>query len=173
MQDDATGPGNVQQIEQMMRTYGTSVLRMCHAYLRNAALAEDAAQDIFLKAYQSLNSFRNEREFSEKAWLMRIAVNTCRDYRRRAWFRHAERSVPIEEAGDLTAEADMSARWLADEIAALPYKLKEVILLHYYQSLSYDEIAALLEISRSTVYARLERARAKLRKELEGWDSDG
>jgi len=173
MQDNAMGPGNVQQIERMMRTYGTPLLRMCYVYLRNASLAEDATQDAFLKAYQNLDGFRNERQLSEKAWLMQIAVNTCRDYRRRAWFRYAEQSLSLEDIGYLPMESDMSAQWLAGEIEALPIKLKEIILLHYYQSLSYDEIAALLGISRSTVYARLERARGRLRKELEGWDTDG
>ena len=173
MQDNATGPGNVRQIERMMRIYGTPLLRMCHAYLRNAALAEDAAQDTFLKAYQNLDGFRNEGELSEKAWLMRIAINTCRDYRRRVWFKNAECSVPFEHAGYLPTETDEDSIFLADEIAALPNKLKEVLLLHYYHSLSYDEIAALLRISRSTVYAGLEQAREKLRKGLEGGDRDG
>ena len=78
------------QINYLMVTYGTSVMRMCYAYLKDTGMAEDAAQDTFIKAYQHLDQFDAHEAWSEKAWLMRIAINTCKDYRRSAWFRHTD-----------------------------------------------------------------------------------
>ncbi len=173
MQDGAKGPGNVRRIEHMMRAYGTGLLRLCHAMLRDAALAEEAAQDTFIKAYKGLDSFKDQQALSEKAWLSSIAVNTCRDYRRSAWFRRARAQLPLEAA--LMAPApplDSPDDSLAEEIIALPPKLKEVILLHYYQGFTYDEIAVMLAISRSTVRARLNQARKRLKTTLEGWNTD-
>lgn len=157
-------------IEHLMDAYGTAVLRMCYAYLKDHALAEDAAQDAFVKAYRGYGSYQGARAMSERAWLMRIAINTCKDYRRTAWFRHVDRHVPAEEARELQTLTDPSDGALRDAVLALPIRLREVVLLHYYQGLDYHEIAQALGVSRSTVYARLKRAREKLRGALEGWD---
>lgn len=81
-------------LEDAMLRYEESLLRMCFAYLGDTSLAEDAVQETFLKAYQSLDSFRGDA--SEKTWLLRIAINTCKDVRRSAWFRHVDRSVALD-----------------------------------------------------------------------------
>lgn len=171
--DNVHAASNVhdEKIEHMMDAYGTAVLRMCCAFLKDYALAEDAAQDTFVKAYRNLDGYQGESEISEKAWIMRIALNTCKDYRRTAWFRHMDRTVKAEEvaAQYLPEQAD---RALMDEIFALPVKLKEVILLYYFQGLNHQEIEQALGISHSTLYDRLGKARQKLRNALEGWDSD-
>lgn len=159
-------------IEHMMDAYGTAVLRMCYAFLKDYALAEDAAQDTFIKAYRKLDSYLGTQAMSEKAWVMRIAVNACKDYRRTAWFRHVDRSVRAEEAAELQYLPESTDRELMDEILVLPIKLKEVILLFYFQGLDHREIAQVLSISRSTLYDRLEKAKRKLRGALERWDSD-
>ena len=64
-------------LEQLMNQYGDSLLRLCYLYLKDAALAQDAVQDTFVKAWKKLDTF--EGRSSEKTWLCRIAVNTCRD----------------------------------------------------------------------------------------------
>ncbi len=74
-----TGP-NIsyeEMLAQMVAQYEVSLLRTCYMYLRDRELAEDATQEAFLKAYKALPTFRGE--CSEKTWLMRIAMNTCRD----------------------------------------------------------------------------------------------
>jgi len=93
--DNALLASNVRedQIRYLMVAYGTPVLRMCYAYLKDTGMAEDAAQDTFIKAYQRLDRFDAHEAWSEKAWLMRIAINTCKNYRRSAWFRHVDRTV--------------------------------------------------------------------------------
>ena len=69
-------------LEGAMARWEKSLLRMCYAYLGDMALSEDAVQETFLKAYRALDSFRGEA--AEKTWLMRIAINTCKDMRRSA-----------------------------------------------------------------------------------------
>lgn len=159
-------------VERMMDAYGTAVLRMCYAFLKDYALAEDAAQDTFIKAYNGLDAFRGKHDMSENAWIMRIAVNTCKDYRRTAWFRHTDRSRPAEEIASLQPQPETEDRELMEEVLALPAKLKEVVLLFYYQGLNHREISQALGISTSTVYERQKKARRKLRGTLERWDLD-
>ena len=70
------------RLEDLMRRYGDALVRMCCLYLNDASLAQDAAQDTFIKAWRNLGQFRGECD--ERTWLMRIAINTCRDYHRTA-----------------------------------------------------------------------------------------
>ena len=91
--------------------------------------AGDAVQETFLKAYQAMDSLRVDG--GEKAWLMRIAVNTCRDMRRSAWFRRIDRRVTPEDlplASDAPGEENAE---LALAILRLPQKLREAVLLYY------------------------------------------
>lgn len=85
-----TGPDNIreQAFVLLVEQYQTSLRRICYVILRDTDQAQDAVQETFLKAYQSWDRFRNECD--AKTWLMRIAINTCRDYHRSAWFRKSE-----------------------------------------------------------------------------------
>ncbi len=160
------------QIERMMKQYGTPVLRMCCAYLRDPSLAEDAVQEAFIKAYRKLDRAIGFDQKREKAWLMKIAINTCKDYFRGSWFRHIDRNVAAEDLASQNYEMDWKDRLLSDAVIQLPRKLKEVVLLFYYQEMSYEEVAKALSISRSTVYNRLVSARARMKDLLERWDWD-
>ena len=142
----------------------TSLLKLCFAYLHDVALAEDAVQEKFLKAYKSLELYKGKA--SEKTWLSSIAINCCRDMRRSSWFKHVDSSVSLEtlpEASEPAADYDNA---LALEIMRLPKRLKEVILLYYFRELSAIETAAVLGISQSAVSNRLKRAKARLKKAL-------
>ena len=159
-----------QAIEKLILQYQTPLLRLCFIQLQDRALAEDAVQETFLKAYKSFAQFRGE--CSEKTWLTRIAVNTCRDFQRGGWFRHTDRRVtpemlPIGEVQPETEDLDLSLA-----VMKLPRKLREAILLYYYQDMSTEEIAEALGIAQSSVSSRLQRSREKLRKLLEGRDQD-
>ena len=153
----------------LMEQYGKVILRMCYLYLRDTALAEDAVQETFLKAYKALPNFRGE--CAEKTWLMRIAINTCKDIRRSAWFRHVDRSIipeylPAKSESLIAEQSD-----LVLEIMRLPGKYKEVILLYYYQGMTLLEISQVLSLSKQTVSARLQTARKKLQILLREEDS--
>jgi len=156
------------RLEQMMDAYGTAVLNLCAMLLRDAHLAQDASQDTFVKAYKSLDGFRGDGETSERAWLMRIAVNTCRDYRRSAWWRLTRRREPLEELADVAAQTSEEERGVLAQVQRLPAKLREAVLLCYVEEMTAQEAAQALGIRRSSVYRRLDRAKRLLRISLEG-----
>ena len=144
------------------------LLRTCYLYLRDRQLAEDAVQETFLKAYRSLPAFRGDS--SEKTWLMRIAVNTCRDLYRSEWFRHMDRRVIPEELPESGVSFTSREESLVVEVMRLPRRLREATLLYYYHGMDEREIAEALGVSRSAVSDRLSRARRKLKELLEGRD---
>ncbi|MBQ4075935.1 MAG: sigma-70 family RNA polymerase sigma factor [Clostridia bacterium] len=169
------GPDSSQEkwLIQIIDQYQASLLQICFMYLHDRTMAEDAVQETFLKAYKSMAAFRGE--CSEKTWLTRIAINTCRDMKRSAWFRHIDRRLTPDDLPPLSVQpADHSdAQELALAIVKLPAKYKEVILLYYYQDMTMREIAQALGIAVSSVYGRLKQACEKLRKVLEKEDGDG
>lgn len=151
----------------MIAQYEVAVLRTCYMYLRDRQLAEDAKQETFLKAYKALPTFRGK--CSEKTWLMRIAVNQCRDMKRSAYFRFVDRIVAVDELPVSVQELDFGeADDLTKAIMDLPAKYKEVILLHFYQDMTFKEIADTLDIAVSTVGKRIKVACSKLGIILEG-----
>lgn len=168
----ASVPSDVgeQQLEAWLIEYGDAVLRVCAAYLSDRALAEDAVQDTFVKVWRRMDGYR--KESSAKTWIMRIAINTCKDYRRGAWLRHVDRATPIEDlplaAEDTTAES----RALYADVLNLPDKLKQPVLLYHFQDMTLVETAKALGLSRSAVQNRLKKAYALLRYVPEGRDFD-
>ena len=165
-----TGPDSnrEQKLTRLVEQYQTSLRRMCYAILRDEELAKDAVQETFLKVYRTMDTFRNE--CSEKTWLMRIAVNTCRDIRRSAWFRHIERRITPEELLEPIQQTEDEHVELTLAIMRMPKHLREVTLLYYYQDMTVRETAEALGIAPSTVSKRLDRAQEKLRTLLEGRD---
>lgn len=151
-------------MERLVAQYGSALLRMCCAYLGDAHLADDAVQDTFIKVYRSWREF--DTPAAEKAWVMRVAVNVCKDYLRSAWRRKVHL---VEEYPEIAAEPDRPKEdnILLEEIMALGPRYRQVILLHYYQQLPVGEIARILSAPQSTVSVRLRRARAILLKRLE------
>ncbi len=163
--DDVKGPDTPECFEQLVSEYQSQLRRLCCVLLKDVHLAEDAVQETFLKAYRSMGRFRNDS--SERTWLTRIAVNTCRDLMRSRWFRHIDRSVRIEDLSEPEAPADPEDTGLYETILQLPAKQREVVLLYFYQNMTMQEISDILQISVSNVSRRLESARKTLRKKLE------
>lgn len=159
-----------QTIEKLIQQYQTPLLRLCYIQLQDRTLAEDAVQETFLKAYRGFAQFRGE--CSEKTWLTRIAVNVCRDYQRGSWFRHTDRSITPDMLQIGTEQPDTEDMDLSMAVMKLPRKMREAILLYYYQDLGTEEIAKVLGLTQSTVSYRLQKSREKLRKLLEGRDQD-
>lgn len=157
-------------LEQLMMQYGTVLLRMCTIHLRDAALAEDAVQDTFVKAYQRLDNLRDAGR--ERSWLMSIALNTCRDYLRTAWLRHIDRRVSIDLLPEPTCESIWPDPTVINEVMRLPTRQREAVLLRYYQGMKLHEVADALHISPSTVKQRLDKANILLRGRLERWYFD-
>ena len=152
-------------LERLILEHEVSLKRLCYFYLHDRALAEDAVQETFLKAYRFLKDFRGEA--NERTYLTRIAINTCKDMLRTGWLRHMDRRVTPEEL-PARQETDPYHREVAAAVMNLPWKLREVTLLYYYQGMTMPEIAEILHISQSAVTGRLKRAREHLKKELKG-----
>jgi len=163
------GPDSEQREERLNRMvllHEKYLLRLCCLYLRDVALAQDAVQECFLKAYRSLDRFRGES--SEKTWLTKIAVNVCRDLSKSSWLRHVDFRVSLEDLQLSSPPPSAEHAALTEAIMNLPRKYREAVLLHYYEGYSVKETAEILRITSPAVTARLTRAREKLRIALEG-----
>lgn len=152
-------------MKKLIDEYGNSILRMCFLYLKDTHLAEDAVQDTFIKVYTNYSQFKGNS--NEKTWIMRIAINVCKNYLRSSWWKRIDESAVLEAipADENIVEDDT----LLLNVMKLSLKYKEVILLYYYQDMKIREIAKALQIPESTVSIRLKRAREKLKINLEGW----
>lgn len=158
-------------LRRLMILYKSDLMRLSYVYLKDAALAEDAVQETFIKAYQSLDRFRGAS--SEATWLSRIAINTCKDMKRGSWFRLFDRRVTPDQLPEpiqsfLTEEDG----WLMEDILHLPDREKDVVLMYYYQGMGVQEIGEALNLRVSSVSKRVEKARRRLRGMLEGDQQD-
>ena len=143
------------------------LLRLCFAFLCDTALAEDAVQETFFKAWKSIDRFRADS--SEKTWLTRIAVNTCKDLQKSAWVRNTDRSVTPDLLPEGSVPFDERDDTVTRAVMSLQPGLKDVTLLHWYQGMTLDEIVRVLRLPRSTVNYRLKKAKAMLKEQLEDW----
>ena len=148
---------------RLMQQYGAHVVGLCTLLLKDAHLAQDVAQETFIRAWQQ----GNLRQETEKAWLTRVAVNLCWDEQRSRWFRHVDRRITPEEL-PIAADTPDSDGDLLDCVHRLPAREREVIVMHYWNNMSPEEMAKLLNINRATVFRRLARGRKRLKLELEG-----
>lgn len=156
-----------ERLTRLMNSYGSSVLRVCYLYLKDHTLSQDAAQTTFLKAWQALPSLRDNA--SEKAWLMRIAVNTCKTMLRSSEYRMYAQNPDMDELPEPSINPEQPDNTVLAAVMALPDKYREVVTLHYYQGLGSAEVARILHLPQATVLTRLHRARKLLESELKGW----
>ncbi len=155
---------------RLMRQYEKDVLKVCTVCLRDLTLAEDATQETFFKAFRAMNRFRGDS--SEKTWLMRIAINTCKDIRRGAWFRHTDRSVSLDRLPEPSVPPQADSILVTMEVMRLPVREREAVLLRYYQNMTLAEVAQVLGISATAVTKRLKKAHEHLYPVLKGGGQD-
>jgi RNA polymerase sigma-70 factor (ECF subfamily) len=163
-------------IESLIHQYGNDVLRMAYMYLKDIHTAQDIFQDVFIKVNQKLCTF--EGNSSIKTWIIRITINTCKDYKKSAWNR---RVIPMMEYQEdaIVSDSDFdeiekqdTMELIRKTVMALPAKYKDVLLCVYYQEMSISETATVLSIAEGTAKSRLSRARQKLKSILVGRISD-
>ena len=171
-QDAALHRAHKAKLARWIAEYSDVLLKTCYVYLHNLPQAEDALQDTFLKAYQSMARAEAQTIASEKAWLMRIAINVCHDYHRSRWFRYIDKTLAVEDLPQNLMSVSPEERSLLADVFHLPEKAKQVLLLYYYQELTLQETADVLHISRSAVHKRLQKAQALLKGKLTGRDFD-
>lgn len=163
---------NPQEVERWIREYGNEILRIAYLYVKDYQIAEDVFQEVFLKACQGFQGFREES--SVKTWLIRITINTCKDYLKSAWKRHVERMS--EETEQIPAGTDtyeqvekrLDLRAVEQAVHSLPEPYKDVILCCFYRELSLEETAKQLCLPVGTVKSRLSRAKEKLKQLMKG-----
>ena len=146
--------------------YSDSLLRMCFISLRDWALAEDALQETFIKAWRAMPQYEHSPIRNERAWLSRIAVNVCRDLRRTRWMRPVDAAQALEMLPPSQLAVEPEDRTLLLDILAMPEKYRQVLILYHYQRLTMREVAQVLGADVSTVHARLKKAEGMLRREL-------
>ena len=137
------------------------VYRIALNYFRVPADAEDAAQTVMLRLWQSDGNFADEEHL--RRWLVRVTLNVCRDVSRSFWRR---RTVSLEECRE-SVFADGEHQRLYQEVMALPAKYRLPLYLYYYEGYAVAEVGELLGLKTSTVQTRLARAREKLKRQLE------
>jgi RNA polymerase sigma-70 factor, ECF subfamily len=138
----------------------------------DAAMASDVTQQVFLKLLTSIQQFRGDAEFS--TWLYRLVVNACMDLTRDAAARnrnlaadcsHVEGAAPARSQEEDYARAQMATS-VREAVSALPAKFRIVVLLRYFEDLSYEEMARVLHCSMGTVASRLNRGHKMLAERL-------
>lgn len=150
-----------ERLTVIVEKYQMPLLRLCFSYLHDAEMAKDAVQETFIKAYRGLSAFKGDS--SEQTWLFRIAINTCKDMLRSSWFRHVDRKVSLDMLPEPSSGTSVRDIDLTIAILELPLKLREAVMLCWYQGMKYSEAAGILGISIQAVSSRLERARKRLR----------
>lgn len=155
----------ITEFETLMREYENDVLRLCFVYLGNLQLAEDAMQDSFLKVWRSMDGFEARNEASIKTWIFRIAINTCKNYRRSNWYRRVDLQEAME---NLPLSQNAEDNLLLLDVMKLSPKYKQVLLLHYWQSMPVKDVCQALDISHATFYRRLQSAYKALGLTKEG-----
>ena len=159
--------GDAAAYGDLVRRYERIAFRTAYAVCGNAADAEDAAQDAFVKAYTSLSRFRRGAPW--RPWLLRIVANEARNRRRSAGRReHLALRAARAEPQPAASEPGVPDRELLEALARLEPAHREVVVLRHLLDLPEAECAQVLGCRKGTVKSRLSRALAKLRVELEG-----
>lgn len=176
-----------QTLEEIYRSHGERILNMAYRMTGNEETARDLTQEIFLKVYEKLSSFRGESQLY--TWLYRLAVNHILNYlkrsQRRQWLNLLDKSVgellkqEQAETGYPLSPPEQSAQGLLEQqerekivwkiIQTLPVKYRVPLVLYRYEGYSYREIAGMMNISLSAVETRIHRARKMLIEKLEPW----
>jgi RNA polymerase sigma-70 factor, ECF subfamily len=166
--------GDADAFATLVLKYQSRVLTLATRILDNRSEAEDIAQDIFVKVFQSLQDFRGASRFS--TWLYRITVNHCLNHiRRRTRQQHplvvTEPEYWLQESPQTNPHKtlEQKERWtlVQAKLQLLSPEHRTIILLRDFEGLSYEEIADVLQLESGTVKSRLHRARMELKALLE------
>ncbi len=146
-------------VEKIVGEYGNMLFKLCMVLLCNEQDAQDVVQETLIRYMEHAPAFQGKEH--EKAWLMKVAANQCRDvYRGR--MRH-----PVAELTEISQYCEMPEQsQVLEEVMKLPGKLKTVIYLYYIEGYKTTEIADLMGTTKNTVRKRLQRGRERLKISL-------
>lgn len=173
--------GDLKAYEKLIGQYGKKIYALCLHLLKNPEEAYDAAQEVCIKIWKQLGTFKGNAKLS--TWIYRMTTNQCLDILRKNKRKGQENSLFLdEETGEEEKLIDQAAIWqdvsshieqnelrevLKQGIGELKEDYQAVIVLRDIEQRSYEEIASILELSLGTVKSRLSRARNALKKILE------
>jgi len=160
--------GEAEAFGILVRRWEKKVYGLAYRMLGHYEDARDASQEIFLTVYRNLGKFRGDARFS--SWLYRIALNCCHDRLRS----RAVPTVPLEETAEISVEDsmhdDIERQQRIDRVRtalrALPFEMRQVIIMKEYEGLTFQQIAEILNIPVSTAKTRLYTGLDQLRKRL-------
>lgn len=152
-----------QEANRAIEQYGDMVRRLCMMHLKNDADTEDIFQNVFLKYV--LSSVEFESEEHEKAWLIRVTINACKDLLK-SFF--CSRTTSLDILMEQPAELLPDHREVLEAVLSLPQKYRDVVYLYYYEEYTAPEISKILGKNVNTVYTLLTRSKQMLREKLGG-----
>ena len=149
------------EIIRLFEQYADDVFRLALSYLHNRQDAEDVCQSVFLK----LMNYKKQLDGGkEKAWLLKCTANACKDHLKSFWWKNV---VALDDTVTFTGEKE---RELWDAVNTLAPKYRAVVHLYYYEGYTQNEIAEILQISKTAVQTRMSRARNQLKEVLSHYD---
>ncbi len=172
---EAAAGGSREAFDELVRRHQAAMITLARVLTSGRGDAEDLAQDVFVRAWRSLRSFRGESTF--RTWLHRVAINVIRTSQTRqgrlmrVFVSRDRDDMPSDPAsGEEPVDATLARRQAIDRaLATLPDELRIAVTLRDMQGLDYKEIAAALDVPIGTVESRIFRARQRLRPLLEAW----
>ncbi|WP_144528605.1 sigma-70 family RNA polymerase sigma factor [Peribacillus simplex] len=153
-------------LDEIMSLYGQDILQLVYSYVKDAVVAEDLTQEIFIKCYKALPTYNQQSNI--RTWLWRIAINHCKDYRKSWYFRKVSTA---EEEQEWTSTDDVEEavvqqdedRQLAVAVMELPIQYRELIYLHYFQEMKLKQISEITGVKLGTVKTRMRQAKRRLK----------
>lgn len=168
--------GRTDSYEELVRRWSARILAFCHAKVRSSHAAEDLAQEALMRGYRALGTLDDPEKFGP--WLRGIALRVCLDWLKSKQNHQSAFSDlgdgwscdrgAVECEGERRGAAERGERLerLLDEVEALPDEYREVVMMYYYDDVTYRDLAETLGVSAATINARLTKARAMLRERM-------
>lgn len=151
------------EVNSAIEQHSDMILRLCMVYLKNSADAEDIFQTVFLKYALHGKAFASPEH--EKAWLIRVAINACKDFLKSFFHSHM---ISIEDLKEYAPSVTQEQYAVMEAVWSLPKQYRDVIYLHYYEGYTAPEIAGILKRNPNTVYTHLHKGKELLREALGG-----
>jgi RNA polymerase sigma-70 factor (ECF subfamily) len=149
-------------IKNLVETYSDMVMKIAYQNCFNKSDSEDIVQEVFIKLIKNIDSLEKNREYI-KAWLIRVTINTSKDYNKNSWYKKVE-AINENEADYYFETEDLG---VLKELSKLKPIYRNIIYLYYYEGYKINEISKILTLKENTVSSNLTRARKKLKGILE------
>lgn len=151
-----------QEVNRAIDLYSDTIRRICMLHLKNAADTEDIFQTVFLKYALSDVCFENNEH--EKAWLIRVTINACKDLLKSFW----KHTIALDEIIEQPSNISPDHKEVLEAVLSLPARYRDVVYLHFYEGYTVPEISQILHKNVNTVYTLLNRSKQMLQKKLAG-----